>query len=492
MAITFSQIPANIRVPLFYAEVSAGAAPYQSTSRLLLIGQKLAGGTAAADTPILVTGSEDTLFGVGSMMARMYKAARLAEPFNEIWCAPLADASGATAATATITVNSAPSVAGTLALYVGGVRVPVAVTAGMTTSAVATAIVAAINGSTMALEATAAAVAAVVTLTAVNKGTVYNQLNVCADANSGDGNLASTILTIVDFAGGAGDPSVANVLANTGHMEFDYIAAPYTDATNLPLIKSYLTTRWGPYEGLFGSYITAKDDTTGNLQTFGLTQNDPNATVYGFYNFMSSLPTIVAVLGSIHCAHLQAPPELSRPLNTLPLPGIVGPKSVADQFSITAQNSLLYSGISTLMIERDGTVAISRAISTYQTNAYGAKDASWLSVNTRAQLQYGLRFLKAYITSIYSRVALVDSNPNNLTGFVTPADIRDALILAYTRLVALGVFENVEAFSQLLIVERDPSDNNRVNVQLNTDAVNQLQIFAVQAVSYLQFADAGV
>lgn len=471
MAVSFNQIPANFRIPFALFEVNPGASAYQSNSRLLLIGQKTSTGSAAPNVPILVTSGEDGLFGVGSMAARMYKVAVANAPFQEIWVAPVNDASSATPATATITVGNAPvSSAGSIALYIGGVRVQVPVTTSDTDATIAANIAAYVNASATALEATASVSGAVVTLTARNAGTVGNDLHCEVNLLADDSPLGAQLCTIVDFAGGATDPSIALVLANCGSEEFDFIAMPYSDLANIGLLDTFLDARWNPNEGLFGAGVVYKADTAANLQTYGKALNDPNLTVYGGFMFSSSKPTIVAALGAQHALHLQAPPELSRPLQTLALIGVRGPKSVANQFTPSARNTLLYSGISTLKSLRDGTVVIDRAITTYQTNAYGQVDTSFLSVNSRAQLVYGVRFMQSYLTSTFPRCGLADSNPAGIQNIVTVEDISAAIIHAYAQLVDLGVFQDLATFQKLLVVERDPSDPNRVNAAIRSRA----------------------
>jgi phage tail sheath gpL-like len=59
MAVSFNAIPADLRVPLFYAEVDNSQASYFSQQqRALLVGQMLATGTTASGTPILVGSAE--------------------------------------------------------------------------------------------------------------------------------------------------------------------------------------------------------------------------------------------------------------------------------------------------------------------------------------------------------------------------------------------------------------------------------------------------
>jgi phage tail sheath gpL-like len=160
--VSFNQIPDNLRVPFAWFELNPSRAPYQTISRLLLIGQKTDSGTAAADVPIIVAGGEDGLFGVGSQLAAMYDIARANAPFQEIWCLPLADAVGGAAATGSIAFPAYAPLArsGSLILYIGGKRIAVPVNTFMTNYQMATALRDAIN-SCPKMQVSAAAVAGV-------------------------------------------------------------------------------------------------------------------------------------------------------------------------------------------------------------------------------------------------------------------------------------------------------------------------------------------
>jgi len=90
--VLFNNIPGNIRVSFFHAEFQPGGTPYQQNARLLLVGQKLSSGVAAANIPLLATDSSiSSLAGTHSMLEQMYRTARLNAPLQEIWILPLAD-----------------------------------------------------------------------------------------------------------------------------------------------------------------------------------------------------------------------------------------------------------------------------------------------------------------------------------------------------------------------------------------------------------------
>ena len=179
MTIAFKNIPSNIRVPLFYAEVdNSKANSGTANQRALVVGQIVSTGTAAPNVPIISQGVDDAKLagGQNSMLALMTAAYRLNDTFGEVWYLPLADDPAAVAATGTVTFTAAATAAGTLYLYVGGVRYALPVLPTQTVAQLATAMAALINADP-ACPVTAAAATGVVTLTADNKGPCGNDID---------------------------------------------------------------------------------------------------------------------------------------------------------------------------------------------------------------------------------------------------------------------------------------------------------------------------
>lgn len=252
MPISFSNIPSNLRTPLFYAEMDNSQANSATTSQItLLIGQQLSTATQTAGEPFLASSASVVggICGYGSMIHNMMTAYLANDTAGEIYILPLADASSSVNATGSITVNSPPTDSGTLNLYIAGTRVQVAVVSTDTNAAIATAIAAAITANT-ALPVTATASAGVVSLTAKNAGALgslidirYNYLGTAG----GETTPAGYTSTIVAMNGGSGTPSLEDALANLGDKPFDFIINPYTDTASLDSIKSFLsdsTGRW--------------------------------------------------------------------------------------------------------------------------------------------------------------------------------------------------------------------------------------------------------
>src|SRR5690606_29571700 len=72
-----------------------------------------------------------------------------------------------------------------------------------------------------------------INLTAVHAGTLGNTVAIENGVITEDGGLAASLLTITAMASGAGDPDLETAFNNLGDDEFDWIASPYADSTNI-------------------------------------------------------------------------------------------------------------------------------------------------------------------------------------------------------------------------------------------------------------------
>ena len=110
MPVSFEHIPANIRVPLFYVEVSARQASYFAQNQVsLLFGPMLPSGQAVPLQPVIVSQFDTAvgLFGAGSILADMVNVFRKNDSMGELWCIPHEEAAGGGSASATMTITVA-------------------------------------------------------------------------------------------------------------------------------------------------------------------------------------------------------------------------------------------------------------------------------------------------------------------------------------------------------------------------------------------------
>jgi phage tail sheath gpL-like len=493
MTIPFKNIPANIRVPLFYAEVdNSRANTAQANQRALIIGQITSAGTAIANIPVISQGPSDaqTVGGPSSMLALMTAMYRMNDQFGEVWYLPLADNGSAMAATGTVTIGGAPTANGTLYLYVGGVRYAVPVLTTQTSAQIATAISTAINAD-VACPVGASVVGSVVTLTADNKGPCGNDIDLRVNylgPVGGEILPAGVTVTIAQMSGGATAPDMTTAIANLGDMPFDFIVCPYNDATSLNALQTLLndqTGRWSYAKQIYGHVFAASRGTVGTLTTLGIGRNNQHETILGFYDSPTPNWLWSAALAGAAAVSLRADPAM--PLQTVALQGVLAPP-LQSRFILSDRNTLLYDGISTFMVGQDGTVYIENLITSYQKNAFGNPDNSYLEVETLFTLMYVLRFMRTMVTSKYARMKLAANGTRFAAGsnIVTPDIIRGDIIAAYRQLEYDGVVQNGDAFKAGLIVQQDSNNPNRVNVLWPGILINQLRIFALLAQFRLQ------
>jgi len=499
MPVSFPTIPTNLRVPLFYAEMDASQAGYfTQNKRALLIGQKLSTGSQAVNTPVLVSTTDQAkaLFGVGSMLARMHALYRATDTIGEVWCLAVADAAAGVQATGTITVSGPATAAGTIALYVAGQKVNVGVASGDASATIATAIGAAINSATD-LPVTATVASSVVTLTCRWKGLTGNDITVqdsYAGYTGGEALPAGMALAYSGsgfLSGGTTNPVLTTgAIAAMGDDEYDYVIQPYTDSTSLDAFQTeYNNTsgRWAYSRQVYGHVYTAQRGTLSALTTAGGLRNDPHHTIAAIdADTPSPVWEYAASYGSANAVCLNA--DAGRPTQTTVLTGLLVP-SAGKRFLLAERQSLLQYGMATSTVS-GGVLRVERAITTYQKNALGYADASYLDSETLHQLTEVTRRLRSRITTKYPRHKLASDGTRFGAGqaIVTPSVIRGELLAEYALMELDGLVENAALFAKYLIVERNANNPNRLDVLLPPDLVNQLRIFAVLNQFRLQYA----
>jgi phage tail sheath gpL-like len=503
MPISFANIPANIKVPLYWVEVDPSMAGLPTINlRALLVGVMTADGEAEPDIPRPI-GSQaqaDLAFGQGSELSRMFKAFFKNNFANEVWGLPLEEPLAAVAATGDVTVTAAPTAAGTVHLYVAGEHVPVNVATTDTVDGIATAIADAINAD-VTLPVTAAAALGVVTLTSVFKSINANDIAVSLNYFGSRGGeqtppgLAIDLPATGFLAGGTGTPVFDDAIMNLGEEPYEYVAMPYTDSNSLfDWDQEFGFTdqgRWGWQRQLFGHVFSAKRGTYAALLAFGDALNSPVESVMAF-EVASPSPCFEWAASYAAKAQRALINDPARPLQALTLNDIKA-AGVHQRFDFVELNSLASTGLAIQKIGGDNQPMIAREQTTYQVNLYGQPDDAYELVTTLATLAKLLRNQKHAITSKYPRHKLANDGTKFGPGqaIITPGIAKAELIAQYQMDMYNGLVEDLSNFKRHLIVERDPNDPNRLNVLYPPDLINQLRIFAVLAQFRLQY-DRGI
>jgi phage tail sheath gpL-like len=458
-ALAFKYFPAGSWRPSgVNAEFDASQANTATQNqRALLIGQVTSAGTAAVNVPVQAYSQSQVnlLCGVNSMLALMYAAYRAMDPFGEVWIGPLADAPAGTAASGAIAFTGAATALGTLPLYLMGVSVPVAVNLGDSANTIAANVAAAIGASAgIACSATVdGTTASKVDLTALHKGAALNDIDIrlaYLGAQNGEVVPAGIGVSVTAFSGGATNPALGTLLSNLSVQLFDYIACPYTDPTSLNALQEFLsdsTGRWSAEQGLFGHVFAAYRGTFSARTTFGVGHNDQHCSVLGFYDSPTPAWLEAADWCAAHVIRLRVNPAQGVSTQAL---GLL-PPPVASQDTPGERNTLLFDGISTFTVDAAGVCRIDRSITTYQSNASGQPDNSYLNTNLLFQAMYAARYINAQITSQFivpGKILVANGTPIGPgSPATTPDAMLGAVVAVYAYLASIFIVQNVQKFA---------------------------------------------
>lgn len=484
MSISFNQIPAGLRIPFAAIEFDSSRAqqgPADLQYKGLLIGQRISGGSGSANMLYRVRSPGDVigLAGRGSLAHRMARSwFANGGQYTETWLGLLDDDGAGVAAEGSAVVGGTATAPGSIVFYVGRDRIPVAVSAGDASTAIATALAAAINAAAD-LPVTATVASSTVTLAARGAGTYGNEIDLRHSYNDGEALPGGVSLTITPMASGANNPDLTDLIAAMGDVWYNIIAMPYKDATSLSTFETEMASRFGPMRRIDGVGFAASTETFANLNTLGNSRNSPHVSIAGDdgdptpgYELAAGIAANAALYGRGS--------DAARGFEGLPIAGSVAPPENA-LLTNSERNILLNNGISTLRKSAGGGVEIERLITTYKTNSVGSPDIAYLDVSTMLTLMY-LRYTWRVRMSKFQRYKLASDGTRFDTGqkVMTPLLGKAEAVAWFADMERLGLVENVEQFKRDLIVERDKSNVNQMNFLLPPDLVNPLFVIAAQ------------
>jgi phage tail sheath gpL-like len=145
----------------------------------------------------------------------------------------------------------------------------------------------------------------------------------------------------------------------------------------------------------------------------------------------------------------------------------------------TQRNTLLYDGITTTKSNSANQVILERCVTSYQTNAAGAPDNSYLQVEVLYTLQAVIDLWKGALTSKYSRVKLVDNLTTIIPGSntVNPNAVKAEIIAQYQIAANLGLVQGVAAFAANVNVQK--ASPYQLSVYAPIQVADQLFVIAV-------------
>jgi phage tail sheath gpL-like len=486
-------VPSNWNLPLFWATVDgslAGNATQQQPA--LLVGQStttgLNAGTAAQNILIPIGSPQigASLFGIGSMLARMIKAFFAVNVNQLVYAIAVPDPGAGVAASGTITVAGTATAAGTLYVYIAGQLVTVAVASGDTPTTQATNLAAAINAMP-GLPVTATSSAAIVTCTCIWKGLTGNDLTAIPNYLGGPGGQfypAGVTLTIASpwMTTGAGSPVFTTAIAAIQALQLNYVGMPYNDSGSESVWSTEYgfgpTGRWAFSRQQYGFVMNAYRSDFASDITRGLTVNSPVISTLAVEQLS---PSPIWEWTAAYCglAAGSFTNDPAQPLQTLEFLGIL-PAQSQFRFSQSQLNSLTNTGFAIQATAPDGNPMIMREATQYQLNSFGQSDTAFGLLTVLTTLATVLTSLKSAVTSKYARVKLVPDGTAFGPGqaIVSPSTVKGELVAQATTWVNNGWIDNLQQFINNLIVQLDTTNPNRLNVLLAPQLVGQLRVFA--------------
>lgn len=439
--------------------------------RLLLIGHKLPGGNAQANTvtECATETSAIALAGEGSMLVAMWRAAKanagLGLPIDII-AVPVSGT--ATVASSTIVVANAGATLqynGEVMLYIEGTRVSVGVNTSDTAATVATKLIAAINA-LPALSVTAAATAtpSEVRLTAKWGGPSGNDIDVRSTHYTDDVLPTGLTLTIPAMAGGAGNPDMAAAITAMRDYRATEIAMPFTDTASMVALEAEQEARWGFANMSDGQVVTALRGNLAALTTWLNNRNSRQVHTIPTTGDMTN-PWATAAMAAA-AIETSASVDPAAPYTDIALVGYKGPRRGQHWDMTTEGNALLQAGASPLTIGQDGTAALLRVVTNYTLSTSGAPDPSTRELAWVKTMSYYRWFTVTEYALKYRGFKLAEYITDPIPGqkIMTAELVEEIHLGIYIQLSNVGLVQNLEHYKSTLLVELDGT-NGKVKVQ---------------------------
>lgn len=486
--VSFNEIPATTRTHFTGVEIDNSLAVQGVAGqnyKVLIVGQMLAAGTVSPGEVYSITNRNQAIksFGKGSMLALMCEQYFMNNSSVELKALALADNTAGEKAVGSIGFTGTASNARTLILYVGGKRLAVGVSKGMTASEIASAVISEASENkhlpfTSAVDNT---VNSKVNFTFNHKGNIGNltDIRVGYYQEEKEG-IEGVSTTVTAFSGGATDPDIAQAIALLPDEQYNFIVFPYTETASVVALRDLLEGKFNAMVSKEGMAFICHRGTHAELTTFGETFNSKTLNI--IENHKAPWPDFEVVAAETAVAARSLQESKARPMQTLKVVGGL-PAELKDRFTQKERNLLLYSGVSTHTVDVGGNRRIERKITSYRLNEVGSVDESYLDVNTFFCLSY-LRFqVKNFVGLRFPRHMLADDGTRYKgDDVVTPNLYKAEMASLFEKIEEEGVIENSDAFAKSMVVER--KGVNGLDAWLKPDLMNQLRVNRVK-ISFL-------
>ena len=383
-------------------------------------------------------------------------------------------------AVGTIVFSGKATAPGLIEYTFNGVQVSYGVGTEETAAQVAKGFTDAINAN-VDLEITATVSTNTVTITAKNAGEAANGSRMARTESAYPPGITSVFVGLGSGrrggTNGSKNPAGFDAIAAIGEERFDLICNPFIDSGNMMKWIAELDDRWGPLRQNDGHMVSGTEGLLSEVTTYADTLNSEHVTVIdsigidGANKWMANLTAVLA-------RELQNDP--ARPLQGVPLRAVTPPPASAER-SQGSRNTLLSKGITTVRTGPGG-VFLERVRTMKKLNQFGEADFSLADLNAKATLSYIRYDFRTRIVARYGRHKLANDGTRLGPGqsVVTPRTMKAQILSLFSDWEELGLVEGADQFERDLLVERNATDPNRLDIQMPPDLINQLRVGAAQ------------
>jgi phage tail sheath gpL-like len=440
--------------------------------RLLLIAQRNSDGGAAYNALNKSVGNDAdavALSGEGSMGVAMWRAAKAnIDPGVPIDMIFVPEASGATRASATVQVvisgANFPN-AGVIPVYIGGVRVSVAVSTADTPAAAVLRLIAAINAvPSLPVTASVGSSANILLLTAKWGGLSGNDIDVRQLYYPDDSLPTGVYCLLTAMTGGAGSPDITLAIAAMAAYRATEIVVPFSDSANMVLLETELEARWAANNMQDGQAISAVRFANSAAALAWLANRNSSQvhTVCTVADASSPWETAAMVGAAIETLAAVDP---AVPHVGVDLQGYKGPMA-SKGWAGTTPNDLLSNGGSFLVGHDDYTAETGRMVTNYTHNGRGAPDRSKSSLNwIKTMSFYRWTCVTEFQIKYYNfKIAEYLTEPIEGQNIMTAQLGQEIMVGLYIDFMKVGLVQNLDYYKGSLVVEVD-GPNGKLKIQ---------------------------
>ena len=478
MALT-SVIDNSNKVPGSYLKVSLGTGPRSAGSaprKVLLYGNKLAGGSVALETATQVLTDDDanTLFGRGSELARMVRAALRVNRTVDLHATAITESAG-TEASEDIVLGVGPaSAAGTLEIWIGGDRVVAAIADLDSVTLAGDAVAAAINDN-LDFPATAVNAVGTVTVTARHKGLRGNFIHIRTKLTGADTITHTPLNTYLSSGATADDPQTA--IDNAQPVRYHYHVAPVEDATELAKFVTHVDSDADPTIGQRELVISASRDTLANATTLATGSNAERGQIAWLYNAEDEPSILAAALAAYRAKAESADAAANH--DDAGLTRLHVPTAVAD-LPVTAELvSALNNGLTPLR-SVNGTISIVRSITSHSQTVSMTPDFGVLDTHKVTVPDFVADDLDANWVR-FKGFKAKDDDPDGEApnpGVLTPTLVRDFIYERLKSAESSDLIVDVDVRKEEIEVELSLITDGRFDSIIPTDVIELAHQFA--------------